>query len=465
MNWKDYEKDIYQQFKDMYPKAEITYDAKVLGRYSKVERQVDILIEDYAAGESITIMVDAKFFGKNIDVKDVESFIGMMQDIGADKGLLITQKGYSKAAISRAHNDPARIELDILNFDELKKFQAFSALPYSGKHGVILPAPFGWVIDAGVRDGALAALYQRGLTVKEARERSEWMYLNIFSKDKNIQDMDSFLKFHETNILKEFPEAKISYQKTAKRDKYKTLIRTIEINEYPTIEYTGFVDFGDSIFFCVLFTPEKLKEKNIKKLRHIISKVLPFNVDIESMGKSKLNELNFRLEKTDNQTEKAELLIAQGNILIELGKYDEAEIKFNESIGILPTSYGALKGNVEIKLITQNLNKKLDKTVDNFFELDPTNPTVCQDLMEIYERHELNCLFEKTMLRKLKDFSQNYEAKGNILYHLGLFNQKLGEVQKAIANFCEARECFLQSLDTSHMVFEFIDTNLGELGQ
>jgi len=63
MNWKDYEKEIYQQFKDMYPTAEITYDAKVLGRYSKVDRQIDILVEDYAAGESITIMVDAKFFG------------------------------------------------------------------------------------------------------------------------------------------------------------------------------------------------------------------------------------------------------------------------------------------------------------------------------------------------------------------------------------------------------------------
>lgn len=80
MNWKDYEKEIYQQFKDMYPTAEITYDAKVLGRYSKVDRQIDILVEDYAAGESITIMVDAKFFGKKIDVKHVESFIGMMHD-------------------------------------------------------------------------------------------------------------------------------------------------------------------------------------------------------------------------------------------------------------------------------------------------------------------------------------------------------------------------------------------------
>ncbi len=464
MNWKDYEKEIYDQFQEMYPTAEITYDAKVLGRYSKIDRQVDILIEDYAAGECITIMVDAKFFGKNIDVKEVESFIGMMQDVGADKGLLITQQGYSKAAINRAHNDPSRIELDILNFDELKNFQGFSALPYSGKHGVMLPAPFGWVIDAGVRDGALAAIYQRGLTVEEARERNEWMYLNIFSKDENIKDMDSFLKLHENSTLKTFPDAKINYQKTVKRDKYKTLIRTIEIKEYPTIEYTGFVDFGDSIFFCVLFTPEELKEKNIKKLQYIISKALPFNVDVESMRKSKLSELEYHFKRTDNQIEKAELLILQGNILVMLEKYDEAIKRFNESIEILPSSYGALKGNIEVNLITKSSAEKLNIAVDKFFELAPTNPTICQDLMELYDKYEINELFEIMMLRELKRFAKSDEAKGNILYHLGLFNQNFGNNRKAIDNFCKGREFFRQSLDSGHMVFDFIEKQLRKLG-
>jgi hypothetical protein len=30
----------------MYPGAQITHDAKVLGRYSKNQRQIDVLIED-----------------------------------------------------------------------------------------------------------------------------------------------------------------------------------------------------------------------------------------------------------------------------------------------------------------------------------------------------------------------------------------------------------------------------------
>ncbi|MEQ9007825.1 MAG: restriction endonuclease, partial [Ekhidna sp.] len=177
MNWRDYEKEIHQQFQEMYPDAEITHNTTLPGRYSKIDRQIDVLIEDYVAGDRIRIMVDGKYFSENIDVKEVECFIGMMQDVSVDKGLLITQKGYSKAAIMRAHNDPSRIELDILNFEELKQFQGFGALPYSGKHGVVMPSPFGWVIDATRRDGFLATLYQRGLTLEEAGKNKEWMYV------------------------------------------------------------------------------------------------------------------------------------------------------------------------------------------------------------------------------------------------------------------------------------------------
>jgi len=464
VNWKDYEKEIHQQFKEVYPDADITHDAKVRGRYSKVDRQIDILIEDFVAGENIRIMVDAKFFSENIDVKEVESFIGMMQDVGADKGLLVTQKGYSKAAIARAHNDPSRIELDILNFDELKGFQVFGALPYSGKHGVILPAPFGWIIDAAERDGVLATLYQRGLTFEEAGERDEWMYLNIFSKDEKICDLDSFIALHESETLKNFPKAKINYQKTIKREKYKTLLRTIEIEKYPTVEYTGFIDFGESILFCVLFTPEEHREKNIKKLQHIISRALPFNVNTDSVNRARISELDYHFANSEDQVEKAEILIEQGKTLMRLDEYEQAEEKFNKSIEILPTSYGALKGNIELSFISKAAEAKLNKAVDDFFELAPRNPTVCQDLLDLYNEHDAHSSVELAMLRVAANYSFDLEAKGNIFYHLGLYHQEVGQKNKAINNFKDARNCFSQSLSDDHMVFGLIETNLESLG-
>jgi cyanate lyase len=86
MNWKKYEKEIHSQLQEMFPDAEIMHNTTLPGRYSKIDRQIDVLIEDYAAGDRIKIMVEGKYFSENIDVKEVECFIGMMQDMGADKG-------------------------------------------------------------------------------------------------------------------------------------------------------------------------------------------------------------------------------------------------------------------------------------------------------------------------------------------------------------------------------------------
>src|SRR5665647_2858867 len=119
MNWKDYEEEIFQAFKNIYPEATITFDARIIGRFSKEERQIDILVEGSIAGRKIRIVVDGKFYNKKIDVKHVESFISMVEDIGAAQGILVTPRGYSKAAINRAYFGPSDIELDILNFDEL----------------------------------------------------------------------------------------------------------------------------------------------------------------------------------------------------------------------------------------------------------------------------------------------------------------------------------------------------------
>ena len=86
MDWKDYEKEVCQYFSQMYPEAEITFDARVTGRYSKKERQVDVLIEDEVAGLPIKVAVDAKYFSKKVDISCVESFISMMGDISAIRG-------------------------------------------------------------------------------------------------------------------------------------------------------------------------------------------------------------------------------------------------------------------------------------------------------------------------------------------------------------------------------------------
>lgn len=65
MNWKKYEQEIYKYFSESYPETSIKYDQRILGKYSKVERQIDILIEGRIAGYILKINEYEKLHNKS----------------------------------------------------------------------------------------------------------------------------------------------------------------------------------------------------------------------------------------------------------------------------------------------------------------------------------------------------------------------------------------------------------------
>jgi hypothetical protein len=121
LGWKEYEFKIYETIKAAFPDSEIVYDDAIFGFYSKVERQIDFAIRATVAGKRILGIVDCKLYEKNIDLKMVESFIGMIQDVNGHFGILITNKGYSKAAKNRVKY--SNLKLDVLEINELNEIQ------------------------------------------------------------------------------------------------------------------------------------------------------------------------------------------------------------------------------------------------------------------------------------------------------------------------------------------------------
>lgn len=81
----------------------ITSDVDLPGRLSRVDRQIDILVEGSFAGIARAIMaVDCKCWSSKVDVKDMEAFIGLLDDVGVHLGMLVTTKGFTPAAERRA---------------------------------------------------------------------------------------------------------------------------------------------------------------------------------------------------------------------------------------------------------------------------------------------------------------------------------------------------------------------------
>ena len=78
-----------------------------------------------------------------------------------------------------------------------------------------------------------------------------------------------------------FPEANIRYRDGPVRRLGVTKIRCFEEPTYPAPEYTGFVEFDDFIFFCVMLTPREVANRNLRRLNYILRSVVPFHVKYE----------------------------------------------------------------------------------------------------------------------------------------------------------------------------------------
>ena len=258
-------------------------------------------------------MVDAKYRGRKIDVSDVEAFIGLTRDVEAHTGMMIALEGYTPAAVNRAHNDDLDMILDVLNFEELKTFQGFAAFPYSGDRGVSIAAPFGWIIDATQRPGILATLYERGLSFEDAARNKEFMYIAFWDKRNDaVNNLDALLKYQEGYMLEGSPDAEILLLERARNRRVgaETLIRRFKKKGYPTPEYTGFVDFENFIFMCVLFTPEGQERKNLRKLRFVIGDAFPLTITHDHTAQIAVAQA--RLKEPLSGPERASLLSQLG---------------------------------------------------------------------------------------------------------------------------------------------------------
>lgn len=120
--WKKYEKQILKALKDKYRDFHVRPNEKIPGVYSKIKRQVDVSLRKDNKGTPVLGIVECKCYSKRIDVKVVDSFIGFLQDVGADFGFIVTNRGFSPAARRRALG--SAIRLDVVKFSDWDSFDA-----------------------------------------------------------------------------------------------------------------------------------------------------------------------------------------------------------------------------------------------------------------------------------------------------------------------------------------------------
>jgi hypothetical protein len=98
--------------------ATVTANARVMGHISGAWRQIDVLL-DARWGDDFSrrVIFDTKLYKTKLDVKDIESFRGMVEDCKASRGVLVCPKGCTDAARRRAQD---LVEISILTLDQLQ---------------------------------------------------------------------------------------------------------------------------------------------------------------------------------------------------------------------------------------------------------------------------------------------------------------------------------------------------------
>ena len=126
-NWQEFEKLAAKIQQELAPKARVERNAKLLGKCTGVERQIDILIEEAVAQYKIRVVIDCKDYQAPVDVKGVEEFMGLVEDVGANKGAMIAARGFTETAKKRAKD--AGIDVYRLIDTASTKWSAYISLP------------------------------------------------------------------------------------------------------------------------------------------------------------------------------------------------------------------------------------------------------------------------------------------------------------------------------------------------
>jgi len=114
LKWRVYEK-IVGDTQAMHRNCVVIQDHKIKGVRSGVIRQIDVWVTGEIAGHEIKLAIECKLHKAKVDIKTVDAFIGFLEDVAADKGVLITTTGFTLGAKTRA--GAAGIELNVMTLE------------------------------------------------------------------------------------------------------------------------------------------------------------------------------------------------------------------------------------------------------------------------------------------------------------------------------------------------------------
>lgn len=257
-DWRSFEHYVAAFLTAHYRGIAFELDVKIRGAKSGTLRQIDIL-----ADAATPTAIECKHVSRRVDVKCVESFLGMLDDVGLRAGILISSKGFSRAALERATNDPRQIDLAMLLPERLSDYQfAVPPLLWTNDLAVWLDLPTGWILDIekSADVGAPAAyFYPLGHTRDSAQSVGEICYANFLTPLPGSDRLAATAAPHEAILRSDDPDVGVSVDRLELADgdgkRRPALLRVTRSGDgLGRTEHALYVDYGSAILLLVMLS-------------------------------------------------------------------------------------------------------------------------------------------------------------------------------------------------------------------
>ncbi len=254
-DWKQYEAYVKGALRRRFVGALVRANVYLPGKLSRVRRQIDVVVE-----AAPPIAVDCKCYKRKVDVKHVEAFLGMLEDIGFSHGIIVSTQGFTKAALRRAHSTLGWIDLQIVFPLRLSEYQYTGApLIWRDRLGIFLDCPAGWVVDNSMTHTPgrfLVAMYPIGHTLESAASLASFLYGNIIFKVGTPPSLDANADRHEANLLEWSPDTTFEREHLEVTDEHgctrAALLRTAQVRAMHFGEECAlYVDYADWVLLLV----------------------------------------------------------------------------------------------------------------------------------------------------------------------------------------------------------------------
>ncbi|MEM6823075.1 MAG: restriction endonuclease [Verrucomicrobiota bacterium] len=286
MNWRDYEEAIYEILRSRFPANTADFDVMLPGRFSKIDRQIDVAGYATLMGTTMVAIVDCKCYSEKVDVKHVETVIGMAADVRADIALIVTTIGYSEAAKARALNEPnVRTHLDVVTTEEASDGPQVPAVTfmYLGRIGAVAIAPSGWAATSNVEDfgyifpvPALCYLHPSNISIEEAAKsrRVGWCYISDNPEGVPNQ-FEDLLKAQKDQAIEFDPSSKFeTWREQVGDSKSSAFFRKIVHKNAAYTDFTFFAELDEhGVFWASMICPFGGKDEALDRLRFVADRV------------------------------------------------------------------------------------------------------------------------------------------------------------------------------------------------